>query len=67
MLNSTIKQAWEPRIKQMCDTIVRSNLLKRKGVPPTADEIYNDTGGGEAFELFIWYEQALSILGEDTE
>lgn len=49
-------------MKEMCETIERSGILKRPdGTSPTAEEIYRYSPTGELFMVFAWYDAAKAI------
>ncbi len=49
--------------KEMCEVIVKSELLKKQdGLPPSPEEIWNYSTIGELYKVFEWYEQAKNIL-----
>lgn len=55
-------------MKDMCDTIVESGILKRKdGSSPTSEEIFHYSPTGELFMIFGWYEIALLVLKARAE
>lgn len=54
--------------KDMCDTIVESDILKKEdGSSPTSEEIFHHSPTGELFMIFGWYEMALLVLKTKAE
>ncbi len=53
--------------KQMCETIVRADILRKPdGTPPTAEEIWSYSPTGELDMVFAWHKLARLALGEMT-
>lgn len=51
-------------MKQMCETIERSAILRRPdGTVPTAEETYQYSPKGELSAIFSWYQSARIRLG----
>ena len=54
-----------PTGKEMCETIVRSGIVKKPdGSAYTPEEIWHSSPTGELAHVFVLYEMALSALGD---
>ena len=52
-------------MREMCEHIVKSGVLKRKdGQPVTAEAVYNYSPRGELFMVFEWFKIACAMIGE---
>jgi len=48
--------------QEMCEFIVKADILRFSGVPPTAEEIWNYSPSGELHQVFFWYELAQFVV-----
>jgi len=54
-----------PTIGQMCEHIVKADILKKKdGSSPTATDIWLSSPSGELWQVLEWYRMACEKIGQ---